>query len=86
MRIWAACAADGECVGQNKGMQSAGVSAAKGDDRVNEGVVNSKQVLKMGGKLLHARIPLPHTSSKQDVCGGNVCKARDATLKGCRFI
>ena len=55
MRIWAACAADGECVGQNKGMQSAGVSAAKGDDRVNEGVVNSKQVLKMGGKLLHAR-------------------------------
>ncbi len=55
MRIWAACAADGECVGQNKGMQSAGVSAAKGDDRVNEGVVNSKQVLKRGGKLLHAR-------------------------------
>ena len=37
VRICAACAADGECVGQNKGMHGAGVSAAKAmDDRVNE--------------------------------------------------
>ena len=56
-------------------MQGAGVSAAKGDDRVNA-VVNSKLVLKRGGKLLHAEKFNSTHDVIQDVCVGGVCARR----------